>query len=729
MLRRFPLTRQIEERDCGPTCLHMICRYYGKFVELETIRRLSGVGKNGINVQDLIVAAESLGIRSKAYSLSIFELKDLMPLPCIVLWRGHHFSVVYKVTKRHVYIADPAKGRICCSWADFANDWIKDTENGKGIGVGCEPSVTFTSDDKEGRNQNTLDAAMYLRTYLSLYSKQLFQISFLLVLITVLSALLPIVTQSIIDSGIPRQDKNYIVILSIGSISLGIGLALGRWLQQSIGLFFAVRIKIGMMADYISRMFQMTLSFFESRTIGSIMQRNYDFDRIENFLLGSLFSFILSILSLATFGTLLFIYDSVFFWIYLIGAIIYILWVILFWSIRKKMDIKYYAYLAQNESRWVEFISNISDIKSYSYGREERIKWEKTQLGLFKTRIKLLNVEQIQNMGTNIISSTRDAVLVYLSAISVINGDITIGVMGAVLFIIGQLRSPLDGIVNFIISWQLFQISFQRVSDVFVSKGERLSSSHNDEMLSYTQPIILKGVSFRYSPSSPLAINNLSIVFPQGKIIALVGASGSGKSTLIKILARLYEPTGGRVCIGNTDLESLAVSTWRKHLGVLTQESSLVSDTIANNISYGRPFDKDKMEFAVSVANIKWEIESLPLGYDTVIGDRGKGLSEGQKQRILLARAVYDNPDYLLLDEITSTLDVRNEHLVMTAIKEHLSGKSIIIAAHRLSTAQMADEICVLKSGFLVERGTHNMLVTNRKEYYNLFKTQLDNNE
>lgn len=706
----------------------MICRYYGEYIDFEEIRRLSGVGMNGVNAQDIIYVAEKLGLRSNLYSLDYDELKELMPLPCLVHWDGNHFVVVYKVTKNKVYVADPAKGYVSFSPVEFKSHWFKEEgrkkDEEKGYCIGCEPTIEFKK-TLSSQKPNGLEAWNYLRAYIAPYRIQIVQIAFLLVLITILSALIPIITQSIIDSGITRQDHKYIDIMLIGSISLGAGIAMGKWLQQSICLYFAVRVKISLMADYISRLFKMTLSFFESRTIGTILQRNYDFDRIESFLLNSLFFFILSVSSLAVFGVLLFIYNKVLFWIFTFFSLSYCGWVLLFWAVRKKMDIKFYTYLADNESRWIEFVSNVIDVKNYSYGYEQRKKWEKTQTRLFKTRIKLLNVDQLQNVGTNLIASIRDAILIFVSAEAVIRGDMSLGMLGAVLFIVGQLKGPLDGIVGFIVSWQLFQISFSRVSDMFKAKAESESVSSNDEMLSFDDSLTLKGITFKYSPGGPSVLNSINFTFPSKSTTALVGASGSGKSTLIKILSCLYEPNLGNVCLGNLRLNSLAIQSWRNHIGVLTQESSLVKDTIANNISFGREFDQEKVKEAVRIANVKWEIESMPLGYETVIGENGRGVSEGQKQRILLARAVYDRPAFLFLDEMTSSLDARNENMIMASLRENLPDTTIIIAAHRLSTIRMSDYICVLKSGYLVESGTHERLLANRREYFNLCKSQL----
>ena len=732
MFRAFPFTRQVGPMDCGPACLHMLCRYYGKYIDIERIRQLSGVGRAGVSAYDIITTAEQLQFKSQSFSLSFQELCQHMPLPCIAHWNDNHFIIIYKTNGKRIYVADPAIGLLSYSSKEFIEGWVNKSFQGKvesGVCIACEPTISFKDLVSDHRKVNYLEALGYFRSYIAPYTKQIGNIVLVLIVITLLSALVPIITQSVIDSGIPHVDMGFINTMLIASIALGVGIALGTWLQQSITLFFALRVKIGIMSDYISRLFEMPLDFFESRTIGSMMQRNLDFDRIETMMLSSIFSAILAILFFLIFGSVLAIYDGYIFFVFIAGAILHIVTVLGFWSIRKKMDIKYYTYLAQNQTKWVEFLTKITDIKNFEYGTNERRKWEKIQTGLFKTRIKLLHVDQLQNVVTNLIASVRDALLLYIAAKAVISGTMSIGMMAAVLYIIGQLRMPLSNIVNFVVSLQLFYLSYERITDVFKTQTEANILGSNDQLVEHRDAITIKNLNYRYRINEPLVLNNISYSFPSGKITAIIGASGSGKSTLIKILSQLYKPTSGTIHIGNLSLESLAIHTWRKEIGVVTQNSSLISDTISNNIIFGREEDAEKLRKAAYLANIKWEVESMPLAYETVIGENGKGVSEGQKQRILLARAIYNEPAILLLDEITSLLDERNEYNIMKAIRENLSDKTIIIATHRLGSVKMSDNIVVLKSGYIVESGTHDILAARKREYYNLFKSQLSTNE
>lgn len=529
-------------------------------------------------------------------------------------------------------------------------------------------------------------------------------------------------TQSIIDTGIPTQDKNFIFLLLIAYVALALGKIIGIWIHSSLGLKIAAKIKINMTSDYLTRLFKMPMTFFENRIMGDIIQRNEDFNRIETMALNSLFSSLLSILSLFVFGIVLFVYNKIIFYVFVAGSSLYVLWILIFWSFRKKMDIRYYSLTAKNQSQWIEFLTQVSDIKGYNFSNKKRWVWEKNQVNLYKTRVKLLNIEQIQNLGSGIINSIKEALLIYLSAIAVIKGDMTLGMMTSVQYILGQLSGPLEGIVNLILSLQLSTISFERVTDIqkTIAEDELVVGENNTSLADYSSCIRLSNVYFRYNGDS-YTLKNLSLIIPQGKTTAIVGESGCGKSTLLKVLAGLYTPSSGGVYLGTMKRESIHIDSWRSHCGIITQESTLSRDTIYNNIVFGREPNNEKVTKAVSFANIKQEIEALPNGYDTFIGENGRGVSEGQKQRILLARALYDSPDFLFLDEITSSLDIRNEESIVSMLKKELPNKTICIVSHRKETIRNSDYIVVMKNGTISEVGTHDSLICKKGEYYRLY--------
>lgn len=458
--------------------------------------------------------------------------------------------------------------------------------------------------------------------------------------------------------------------------------------------------------------------------MGDLLQRTYDFDRIESMIMGAGFNAILGSFSLLVFGTILFLYNTTLFWIYLFISVLYVIWILFFWSIRKKMDIKYFSYLASNQSHWIELLSNMSDIKNYNYGQNKRWQWEKVQVGLYKTKIKLLHVDQIQNIGSTMLTTIKDALLIYIAANAVIRHEMTIGMLIAVQYILGQLKTPMESLVNFIVSAQLCHISYMRVTDIHKIKTENVEHNDNEKLLDFSQSLYIQNLYYKYTVNDDFVLRNISCMIPRGKTIAIVGESGSGKSTLIKLLAQLYQPSSGDIKLGDINISTFSSETWRNHCGVITQESSLLKDTICNNIVFGREYDKDKLIKAVTIANIRKEIETMSKGYDTMIGENGRGVSEGQKQRILFARAIYNSPEYILLDELTSSLDSRNESCIIASIRECFKKQTIVIAAHRLATVVDADMIIVLKKGVIAEMGTHKQLLENGREYPNLFHNQ-----
>ncbi len=724
---RFPNYRQIDSRDCGPVCLQIICKYFGKYIETERIRKLMNTGREGSSLYDFIEAAAALEIKCSPYSMSYWKFRHEVPLPCVVLWQKRHFVVVYKITSKNIYISDPADGLRKYRLRDFANNWLlNDSGSGhtkRGVCVTCEPTIRFDQVISDKQKDGIYEAVKFFWQYISPYKKQVLQITSVLMALSVLSAIFPVLTQSIIDTGIPNQDTNFILLILIAFISLSLGRTIGTWLHSSLGLKFAAKIKINMTSDYLIRLFKMPMDYFESRIMGDIIQRNSDFDRIETMALNTMFSSLLSFLNISIFGAILFIYSRIIFYVFLIGSALYVLWVLIFWSFRKKMDIRYYSLTAKNQSQWIEFLTQISDIKGYRLSDKKRWAWEKNQVDLYKTRIRLLNVEQLQNLGSGTINAIKDAILIYLSAISVIEGNMTLGMLSSVQYILGQLSSPLEGIVSLIVSLQLSTISYGRVSDIHKMKAEDDGKSveNNTLLANYASDLRLSNVYYRYSGEN-YALKSINVTIPRGKTTAIVGESGCGKSTLLKILSGLYNPSTGAILLGGMKRASIQIDSWRSHCGVITQDSTLARDTIYNNIVYGRePVDEDVIA-AVDAANIKREIEALPNGYDTLIGENGRGVSEGQKQRILLARALYGNPDYLFLDEMTSSLDARNEDSVVKMLKQKYPNKTICIVSHREETIMNADLIIVLKSGSVVEMGSPDTLVSKNGEYCRLFK-------
>lgn len=732
---RFPYTRQLESKDCGPACLQMICKFYKKFYEIEYLRDICGIKKEGISVYDFIKASEKIGLRSQAYKLSYWKFRNEVPLPCVVHWRNHHFIVVYKITAKYVFASDPQNGLCRFSLRDFANGWLTykyddgNKTKKRGVCIVSEPTNDFLRDEIPNQNtgqQSILNAFNYICSYMAAYKNTIIKVMLLLLVVTTLNMLFPIITQNIIDVGVPSKDYNFITVMLVSGIILTISLSLSSWIQQLMTTHFSVHIKLSMQSDFIIKMFKLPMKFFETRLMGDIIQRNTDYERLESFIMTSMFNFILSILQFVVFGIILFYYNNVILWAFIIGSLLYCGWVLFFWSIRKKMDIRYFTYLARNQSQWIEMLSNMTDIKSFNYGTFKRWQWEKTQIRLFKTRIKLLNVSQLQELGSSLINTSKNLVIIYLAAISVTSGDMSMGMLIAVQYIVGQLSAPMEGIIQFIISIQMANISYMRIQEIINKPTEDGSTAKGfrTELVDFSKDIVLKNVYLKYSINDDYVLKNVSCILPKGKMIAIVGESGCGKSTIIKLLAGLYVPTSGNIMVGNMKLSSIPITEWRNKIGLLSQDSGLLNETILNNIVFGREFEAERLQQVVELANIKSDIEKKPMGYDTKIQENGKGVSEGQKQRILFARAIYSHPEYLLLDELTSALDSNNELSIIETIKKLPYHPTTLLVAHRLSSVKRADLIIVLKDGNVVEMGTHHKLYTKKGIYYSLFKNQ-----
>jgi len=726
----FPHFLQLDAKDCGPTCIQIISKHYGKYFDLDGIREKCGVTKEGASVYDLCNAAESLGFKVLPVKTSYKKLLNELPLPCIIHWRKKHFVVLYKIKKDKVYISDPAIGLMTLTKKEFVNGWLAHIREpqqwNKGVLILLEPSEKFNDQVSKTKKESSFDIFNYLISYLKPYKRQVYQMLITMFVLTLLQAVFPIITQAVIDTGIATKDLGFIQLMLIANIVLITCTSAGGWIRQSINMHISQRVKTSLLSGYIMKLLKLPLSFFENKLVGDILQRVMDYERLESFLMNSAFSIFLAILNLAVFGIILIVYDVTLFWIFLLGSLLYVLWVLMFWNIRKKMDLQYFSLMALNHSHWIEMLTNIQDIKNNNYEQGKRWKWEKVQVKLYHVATKLLTVNQSEMVGSNLINTLRDIALTFYSAMLVIEGEMTFGMLIAVQYIIGQLKGPISELVNFISSYQIAMISYSRMSEVDRIEEEEVDDNVIDAFFPESKTLSLKSVSFKFQNNSPYIINNVSLIIPEGKITAIVGASGSGKSTLIKILLRLYKPTFGDLLIGSNNSSTISLKEWRNRIGVVTQENQLFKDTIFNNITLGNDtFDKERFLTAVKVANIDSEIGRLPLGYNTLMGENGRGLSEGQKQRIFIARAIYKNPDYLFFDEATNALDSYNEKLVVEELDKEFKGRTVVIAAHRLATIKNAHQIIVMKDGKIFEIGTHASLVKKKTEYYKLFESQL----
>ena len=728
MKKNFPFYKQPDAKDCGPTCLRIISKFYGKTIPLQQIRNLSETTREGSSLLGLSEAAENLGFRSLGVQVDFNTLQEEVPLPCVVHWNKQHFVVVYKIDKSgKVYISDPSYGLITYTKVEFIKYWIgenADETTEEGIALLLETTPAFYKNEfDEDEKKMTFS---FLSKYLLKYKSLVVQLAVGLLAGSLLSLILPFLTQSIVDVGIQNQDLNFIYLVLIAQIMLFLGRMGIEVIRSWILLHLSTRINISIISDFFIKLMKLPISFFDTRMTGDIMQRINDHTRIEQLLTSSSLNTLFSLVNLIIFSIVLLFYDYRLFLVYLVGAILYIGWISFFLKKRKELDYKRFSQISQEQSKVIELVNGMQEIKMHNAEKQKRWGWEFLQVKLFKLRIKSLSLEQWQSVGGNFINQMKDILVSFLSAKLVLSGNLTLGMMLSVQYIIGQLNSPLMQLVEFIRQSQDAKISLERLGEIHDKEDEE----NKDEQYVSEIPqnnIEVSNMSFRYIGSDQYVFENLNLSIPYQKTTAFVGASGSGKTTLLKLLMKFYEPTNGEIKIGNTNLKNISPKIWRDHCGVVMQEGYVFNDTIAGNIAIGEDYiDKQKLRKAVEIANIKDFIEGLPLSYNTKIGNEGLGVSGGQKQRLFIARAVYKSPEYIFFDEATSALDANNEKVIMENLENFFKGKTAIVIAHRLSTVKHADKIVVLDRGKVVEEGNHSELVAKKGEYYRLVKNQLE---
>lgn len=731
-MKKFPNYRQLDNKDCGLTCLQIISKHYGKFFSLQDIRDISSVSKEGLSLYELGLTSERLGLKSLPVKVEFEKLTDNIPLPCIAHWRNNHYVVVYKITANKVYISDPRLGIVKYSHREFMEGWLnyEKDDTRKGILLLLDPTDKF-NEIKPSLHPGKLYAFNYFLSHLSPYKKQVFQLLATMLILTLVQSAIPFITQSIVDTGVSSKDYSFISMLLVANIVLIISISIGSWIRQSINIHISSRIKISILSNFIIKLLKLPVNYFENKSSGDIFQRALDYDRMESFIMNSAFSIVLAMLNILVFGTILFIYKPTLFFIFLLGGIVYVSWDLVFWNIRKKLDMNYFSLKAKNNNHWMELLTHIQEIKNNNYEQGKRWSWEKVQVKLYYLGIKVLRINQIDTLGANLINTISDVVLTFVSVYYVIKGDITIGMLIAIQYILGQLRSPLSEITAFISSYQMAFISFIRINDSSNTPDEQAEENVTSRDLPANRTLVLKDVYFKYNNASNYILNKISLSIPEGKITAIVGASGSGKTTLLKILTRLYIPSAGEFYIGNININSLDISEWRKNIGVVNQGSEAFKESIKDNIVLSSEYDQNKLYDALRQVNLLNDINVLPLGINTMMGENGRGLSEGQKQRLMIARALYKDPEFLFLDEATNSLDSINENIIVNNLNNSFEGKTVVIIAHRLATIKKADNIVVMDNGHIVEMGGEEQLLKKRGYYYELFKNQmiLENHE
>ena len=725
MLRKFPHYRQHDEMDCGPTCLRIICKYYGKHLSLEYLRELSHTNRTGTSLLSLSEAAEKLGMRTVGARLSFSDLQSCAPFPCIAFWNQQHFVVVYRITRHKVYVSDPAHGLITYTHEEFLKGWS--LGNDQGIILTVDPSPEFNNVEEPATARREKGFS-YLYSYLTRYRKEIFQLLIGLLAGSLLQLAFPFLTQSIVDIGIRHHDMPFIYMILAAQLMVFLGKTSVEMLRGYIILHLSSRINISLLSDFFIKLMRLPPGFFDTKMVGDIMQRIGDHQRVEIFLTSGTFTTVFSMLNLAVFSIILAIYSPLIFFVFLTGSILYLLWISAFLKKRASLDYRRFGHMAANHEKNLEMIMGMQEIKLHNAERKKRWQWEALQVKMFKVNLKGLLLKQTQTGGASVINELKNIFIAFLAAKLVLQGDMTLGMMLSISWITGQLNAPILQLVEFIQSMQDARLSMERINEIHNRPDEE---NQLEEKVDYVPggDIHIDNLTFKYDadPHAPAILKNIQCTIPANKITAIVGASGSGKTTLLKLLLKFYEPQSGAIYAGGTALSAIRNSSWRNACGVVMQEGFIFNDTVINNIAVGEEQpDMKRLQEAARIANIHEFINSLPLKYYTKIGANGIGLSTGQKQRILIARAVYKNPDILLFDEATSALDTQNERIIMENLQKFYKGKTVIIIAHRLSTVRNADKILVLEKGVLTEAGTHEELVTERGLYFNLVKNQLE---
>lgn len=721
---KFPIRRQLDAMDCGPTCLQMICLHHGKHFALSFLRERCYITREGVSLLGISGAAESVGLRTLAARLSFKELLEEAPLPFIAHWQQRHFVVVYKVSKKKVWVADPAHGQITYSVDEFMAGWSADGQTG--IGMFLEVTPTFYQ--QEDGEMPEKAGWSFILGYLKQHRRYLLQLILGLVLGSLVGLILPFLTQALVDFGINSRDIGFVYTVLLAQIMLFVSRTSVDFLRGWLLLHMGARINISIISDFLAKLMRLPLSFFDGKQLGDLIQRIGDHRRIESFLTSQTLNILFSTINLVVFSVVLAFYSAEIFWLFFIGTLISIGWILIFLKRRRDLDYRLFDRLSESQSNLFELINGMPEIKYNNAALPMRWKWEHIQASQYKVRFKSLALEQYQEAGSMFVNELKNILITFVAAKLVIEGQMTLGMMMAVSYIIGQLNSPVTQLIDFVKLAQDAQLSLERLGEIHSRDNEEDDQQRRLRQLPENRDLVGDKIVFQYEgPHSEKVLDEVSLHIPYHKTTAIVGASGSGKTTLLKVLLRSYLPVSGQLRIGEMNMDGLNADFWREQCGVVMQDGYIFSDTIARNIALsGEQIDYARMMRAAKIANIADFVEKMPLGYETKIGGDGHGLSQGQKQRILIARAVYKDPPFLFFDEATSALDATNEKTIMENLEAFLKERTAVVVAHRLSTVKNADQILVLDKGRVVEQGTHATLTEKRGAYYHLVKNQLE---
>lgn len=733
MIKRFPHYLQHDAADCGPASLRMIAKYYGKEYSAEMLRRHCYISREGVSMLGISDAAEHIGFRTIGVRISFEQLAEEALLPCILHWNQNHFVVCYKIEKKrkgkyNIYISDPASQRLCYTKEEFQKCWLstKSDNVDRGAALLLEPAVDFGSREEEVEAKK--HSLSFFLKYLLPYKGQFVQLLLGMLVGSLLQLIFPFLTQAMVDWGIGEKNLSLITLILIAQLMLFLAQLSVGYIRSWIFLHINSRIDISLISDFLVKLMNMPLHFFDTKRTGDIMQRIGDHGRIKGFLMGNSMSIIFSLANFFIFAGILAYYNIKILTIFLIGNTLYVLWILYFMKYRRELDLKRFNQAATEQNKIIQLIQGMQDIKLNNCEKQKRWEWEHVQVNLFKISVRGLTIGQIQQAGTVFFTQTTHIFISFIAARAVVEGQMTLGMMMSLTYIIGQVSAPIGDFIGFAQALQDAKISLERLNEIHAQEDEEQDIASKTSVLPKDKSISIDHLRFSYDGSERnYALDDISLVIPEHRVTAIVGESGSGKTTLIKLIQGFYQPNSGSIKIGNQNLNTINPHLWRNKTGSVMQESFIFSDSIANNIALNTDdVDTERLYHAAVMANADDFISELPLGYNTKIGMEGIGVSQGQRQRLLIARAIYKNPEYIFFDEATNSLDATNERVIMDNLRDFYKGKTVVIAAHRLSTVKDADQIVVMRHGHIVEVGTHVELVEKRGDYYTLVKNQLE---
>lgn len=732
-VKRFPHYLQHDAADCGPTSLRMIAKFYGREYSAEMLRRHCYISREGVSMLGISDAAEYIGFRTIGVRISFKQLAREALLPCILHWNQNHFVVCYKIEEKrkgeyNIYISDPASQRLCYTKEEFLKCWLstKSDNKDKGTALLLEPGVDF------GKREEEIEAKKHSLSFFVKYFlpyKGLFvQLLFGMLVGSMLQLIFPFLTQAMVDWGIGEKNLSLITLILIAQMTLFLAQLSVGYIRSWILLHINSRVDISLISDFLIKLMNMPLHFFDTKRTGDIMQRIGDHARIKGFLMGNSMNILFSLANFTIFASILGYFNIKILTVFLIGNVFYILWILYFMKYRRELDIKRFNQASTEQSKIIQLIQGMQDIKLNNCEKQKRWEWEHVQVNLFKISVRGLTIGQIQQAGTLFFTQTTHILISFIAARAVVEGQMSLGMMMSLTYIIGQVSAPIGDFIGFAQALQDAKISIERLNEIHAQNDEEFDIAGKISLLPKDKSIRIEQLRFSYDGSDRnYALDDVNLLIPQHKVTAIVGESGSGKTTLIKLMQGFYLPNSGRIKIGNQDLNTINPHLWRSKTGSVMQESFIFSDSIANNIALNTDnINKERLHHAAMMANIEDFIATLPLGYNTKIGMEGTGISQGQRQRLLIARAIYKSPEYIFFDEATNALDATNERSIMNNLREFYKGKTVVIAAHRLSTVKDADQIVVMKHGRIVETGTHAELIKKRRDYYTLVKNQLE---